>query len=139
MTTVPNQRNTRQRQVILEELQALKAHPTAAELYQAVRKRLQKISLGTVYRNLEVLVGNKSIRKLDMSGSEARFDGEIKPHHHARCTKCGAIDDLFDLPQNIVPRRHMSLDDYDVHGYRIEFYGLCRKCKSREQTIKTTK
>ena len=117
----------------------LKSHPTAAELYQKVRRHLKKISLGTVYRNLEVLVGNKSIRKLDMSGSETRFDGEIKPHHHARCTKCGAIDDLFYLPQNIVPRRHMNLDDYDVQGYRIEFYGLCSKCKSKKQIIKTTK
>ncbi len=139
METAPNQRNTKQRQVILEELRKLKSHPTAAELYQKVRKRLKKISLGTVYRNLELLAGNKSIQKLYMSGSEARFDGETKPHHHARCTKCGAVDDLFELPQNIVQQRHMNLDDYDIRGYRIEFYGLCRKCKSRKQTAKTTK
>jgi len=139
MKTVPNQRNTKQRQVILEELRALKSHPTAAELYHKVRKHLPKISLGTVYRNLELLTQKKSIQKLDLSGSEARFDGETKPHHHARCTKCGAVDDLFDLPQDIVQQRHMSLNDYDIRGYRIEFYGLCRKCKSRKQTAKTTK
>ena len=131
MKTVPNQRNTKQRQVILEELRTLKSHPTAAELYHKVRQRLPKISLGTVYRNLELLTQNRSIQKLDLSGSEARFDGETKPHHHVRCTECGAVDDLFDLPRNIMQRRHMSRDDYDVQGYHIEFYGLCPRCKSK--------
>ena len=107
-----------------------KSHPTAAELYQIVRKRLPKISLGTVYRNLELLSQNKIIQKLEMCGSEARFDGETRPHHHARCIECGAVDDLFDIPEKVVQQHYMNLDNYDIRGYHIEFYGLCPNCKS---------
>ena len=130
MKTGPNQRNTVQRQVILEELRAVNSHPTATELYEMVRKQLPKVSLGTVYRNLELLAQSKTIRKLELTGSEAHFDGETRPHHHARCQKCGAIDDLWDIPNDIVQQQHMSLADYDLRGYRIDFYGLCRACKS---------
>ena len=130
MKTVPNRRNTRQRQIIFEELRKRTTHPTAVELYHIVRQRLPRISLGTVYRNLELLTRNKTIQKLDMGGLEARFDSETRPHHHARCTQCGAIDDLFDLPADIVQHQYMSLDNYEVRGYRIEFYGLCPRCKS---------
>ena len=140
MKNEPNQRNTKQRRVILEELRMTKSHPTAAELYQIVRKRLPKISLGTVYRNLELLAKNKSIQKLEMGGSEARFDGETISHHHARCIDCGTIDDLFDIPEQVVTSQYMKVSNYDIHGYRIEFYGLCHKCKavreSREEKKK---
>ena len=65
MDNVKTQRNTQQRQVIYEELKRLTSHPTAAELYEVVRKRLPKISLGTVYRNLEILVRNDMIAKIE--------------------------------------------------------------------------
>ena len=73
------QRNTRQRQVILEELQKLTSHPTAAVLYDIVRRRLPKISLGTVYRNLELLARMGMVQKLELAGGEARFDGNVAP------------------------------------------------------------
>lgn len=115
-----------------------KSHPTAAELYQIVRRRLPRVSLGTIYRNLEILAQNKTICKLEMGGSEARFDGETRPHHHARCTECGTISDLFDIPEEVVQQEHISKDEYDVHGYHIEFYGLCPPCKSG-QVIEETR
>jgi Fur family ferric uptake transcriptional regulator len=138
MKAPAKQRKTLQRQVILEELRLSRSHPTATQLYQTVRKRLPRISLGTVYRNLELLARNETIRKLDVGGAEARFDGVIKPHHHARCTQCGAIDDLFDIPDNIVKPEALRRDDYDIRGYHIAFFGLCPRCRSgssnREQT-----
>jgi Fur family ferric uptake transcriptional regulator len=133
MKAMPKQRQTKQRQVILEELRTFGSHPTAAELYHVVRKRLPKVSLGTVYRNLELLARNRTIRKLDMGGPEARFDGVTKPHHHARCTECGTLDDLYDVPDDIVPQEIMNLDAYDLRGYRIEFFGVCPECKSRRE------
>ena len=136
MKTVPNQRNTKQRQAILKELKALKSHPTATELYEILRLRLPKISLGTVYRNLELLTRNKTIRKLYISGSEARFDSVTKPHHHVRCIECGAVDDLFDLPEDILRYEYRNVNEYDVRGYRIEFYGLCPRCKSGQSDNK---
>src|SRR5574340_808335 len=88
------QRRTRQREVILEELQKVKSHPTAVGLHDLVRRRLPKISLGTVYRNLELLAKAGVIRKLETAGAEARFDGNAGQHHHIRCVGCGRVDDV---------------------------------------------
>ena len=67
-------RNTRQRRIILEELRGVKSHPTAVEIFERVRRRLPKISLGTVYRNLDLLTRLGMIQKLEWSAGEARFE-----------------------------------------------------------------
>ena len=124
-------RITRQRQVILEELGALHTHPTADELYARVRKRLPKISLGTVYRNLDLLTRHGLIRKLDVCGSQMRFDGDLEKHHHIRCIRCGRIDDLpegsgiTECDQDMI---HAT--GYEVIERRIEFLGICPACKT---------
>lgn len=122
------QRNTRQRQVILDELRRLTSHPTPADLYEIVRRRLPKISLGTVYRNLELLTKMGSIQKLELSGAEARFDGNPKQHFHARCVRCGCVDDLHDVPADVVKDGFASLGGYEILGYRFEFVGICSAC-----------
>jgi Fur family ferric uptake transcriptional regulator len=68
---------TRQRKVILEEIRKTDSHPTADELYQRVRQRLPHVSLGTIYRNLETLAASGLIQKLEMGGSQKRFDGNL--------------------------------------------------------------
>ena len=79
-------RLTPQRQVILEELAKVKTHPTANEVYDMVRKRLPRIGLGTVYRNLELMADNGMILKLEVGGSQKRFDATTNLHYHIRCT-----------------------------------------------------
>ena len=91
----PQTRMTRQRMVILEELRKVKTHPTADELYAMVRTRMPRISLGTVYRNLDFLTESKEILKLESAGSIRRFDGDTRPHQHVRCRVCGKIGDVI--------------------------------------------
>ena len=129
MATGKLRRNTRQRQVILEELQKLTSHPTAAELYRIVCKRLPKISLGTVYRNLEFLVQNNIIQKLDISGLEARFDSNPDRHHHVRCIHCSRVDDHHDLPDGLAGNKFKESNGWKTLGYRLEFIGICPECK----------
>ena len=124
------QRNTKQRQVILEELQKLSSHPTAAGLYKIVSCRLPKISLGTVYRNLDLLTRAGVIRKLEFGSEEARFDGNPRPHDHIRCVKCGKVDDIHRPPLDLVGGVVNDFDGYDVLGHRVEFFGLCPQCKN---------
>ena len=69
-------------------------HPTADEVYQVVRKRLPRISLGTVYRNLDVLSESGEISRLDRCGAQYRFDGDLEQHYHIRCSSCGRVDDI---------------------------------------------
>ncbi len=69
-------RMTNQRRVILEELKKLRSHPTAEDLHQLVRRRLPKISMATVYRNLEILCSEGLAQKMDVAGPQRRFDGD---------------------------------------------------------------
>ena len=110
------QRNTRQRQVILEELQKVTSHPTAAELYEMARRRLPRISLGTVYRNLELLVRAGIIQKLQVSATEARFDGDPDRHCHVRCVRCGRVDDAYEVRVDQVERQFKSVRGYKIFG-----------------------
>ena len=126
-STLPAHRLTRQRRVILEALCKVTTHPAADEVYRMVRKQMPRISLGTVYRNLEVLSEQGKILKLDLSGSQMRFDGRIDHHYHIRCTSCGKMDDL-EIKQPVELKRLRTVNGYQVHGHRLEFYGLCGNC-----------
>lgn len=125
----PRQRRTRQRQIILETLQKSTAHPTAKGLYGIVRRRLPKISLGTVYRNLDLLVRQGLVQKLEMGAAEARFDGTVAPHDHLRCLRCGRVDDVSAPPLDLLGGRTDDLDGYQILGHRLEFVGICPTCQ----------
>jgi Fur family transcriptional regulator, ferric uptake regulator len=132
MLDIKTHRNTQQRAIILEELNKLKSHPTASELYIIVRSRLPKISLGTVYRNLEFLTEAGVIQKLELSGSESRFDGTAYRHNHIHCMLCGRVDDLIGLPDDPVVDHAQCIGGYQVAGYHLEFYGVCPECFENE-------
>ena len=119
---------TKQRKLILQELRKVKTHPTADEIYHMVRRQMPRISLGTVYRNLDVLHRSGMIRKLDMAGSQARFDGDMADHHHMRCVKCGR---LYDIDAAAVRPPEVSVSTRShlrITGYRLEFEGVCPNC-----------
>ncbi|XPV76743.1 MAG: Fur family transcriptional regulator [Desulfovibrio sp.] len=120
-------RLSKQRKVILEELCSVQSHPTADEVYDMVRKRIPKVSLGTVYRNLEFLSSKGLVLKLGAPGAQKRFDGNPKPHAHVRCTICGKVEDLHSLKE--LP----TLDTEHAMGYKIlrcelDFEGICPSC-----------
>jgi Fur family ferric uptake transcriptional regulator len=115
--------------VVLKELRKLTSHPTVAELYGITRARLPKISLGTVYRNLELLAQNGIIQKLEIGGSEARFDGNPRQHYHVRCVGCKRVDDVHDLPGDFVKGEPARLSGYEVLGFHLEFVGVCPECR----------
>ena len=122
---------TLQRTAILEELHSLNCHPTAEELYERLRLRLPSISLGTVYRNLEVLAAAGQVLKLDCAGRRKRFDGNVTPHNHRSCPGCGR---LFDLPESDHhPELHRILQQLAARlgcdSYSVEFQGYCPACR----------
>ena len=129
------QRNTRQREVILEELRKLRSHPTAVGLYELVRRRLPRISLGTVYRNLELLAAMGEIQKLGPGAAQARFDGNTDRHDHLRCIDCGRVDDLPGAPLDLAQVKHNDLSGYKLLGYRLEFVGVCPGCREQSKTM----
>jgi Fur family ferric uptake transcriptional regulator len=119
---------TRQRRVILDELRKDKSHPSADELYETVRKYMPRISLGTVYRNLEILSELGEIQKLEIGGTLKRFDGNPKKHYHIRCMNCGRIDDAPIALMEHIENEIDGMTDYKIFGHRLEFIGLCPDC-----------
>jgi Fur family transcriptional regulator, ferric uptake regulator len=120
---------TVQRTIILEELGKLKTHPTADELYRTVKKRLPKISLGTVYRNLEILSGSGLIQKIEIPGTVKRFDGNADIHHHMRCISCGAVRDIHTRLAVSLPEIPGDIDGYHIVGCRLDLIGICPECR----------
>jgi len=117
----------------LEELRNVDTHPTAVELYEIVRRRMPKISLGTVYRNLDLLAEQGAIQKHSLGGAEARFDGVSEHHHHVRCIRCGRIDDLNGLPADLIRQQPKENGGYKILGHRLEFLGVCPHCEGRRK------
>ncbi len=121
-------RVTRQRQVLLDELCKLRTHPTADELYQLARERLPRISLGTVYRNLELMSEHGMIQKLEVGGTQKRFDGNAAPHYHVRCFQCGRLDDLCLPLDQDVERQAQQHTEFIILRHSLEFTGVCPAC-----------
>lgn len=122
-------RNTEQKSVILEVLQTHKDHPTADQIYAEVRERLPRISLGTVYRNLEKLSSAGVIMKLELGGGQKRFDPTPTDHAHFRCVGCFAVEDLpQDLRIDLPDINGIDGKNRIILGNTLEYYGYCEKC-----------
>ncbi len=129
-------RMTNQREMILAELRKSKNHLTADELYELVKKYLPRISLATVYRNLEILSEAGMIQKLEIGGRQKRFDAELSKHDHIYCIECHRIDNLkIEGKDSIFPDVNESFG-YTISGCRLEFKGLCPDCQKKQQQIK---
>lgn len=127
------QRFTDQRAAVFRFLSGTDSHPTADEVFLAVRDRLPGISLATVYKSLETLVGCGLATKLAYADGSARYDGRTDPHPHARCLMCNRV---FDVPGELSGAGTGDLGDppdgFQVTGYRLELTGYCADCGTRE-------
>ncbi len=128
-----NLRMTRQRQGILEELRKTDTHPSADELFGRVRKQMPRISLGTVYRNLEILSELGEIQKLELSGSLKRYDGHPHRHYHIRCVGCDTVADAPIAPLNQLEDELYQTTVFDIIGHNLEFTGLCPACSRKQE------
>ena len=121
-------RFTEQRGAVHRFLSGTDSHPTAEEVFFGVRGKLPAISLATVYKNLETLVGCGMALKLTYSDGSSRYDGRTDPHHHARCNQCGEVRDVSgNLPPEVVADPD-SCPGFHVTGYRLELTGFCASC-----------
>lgn len=127
-------RMTNQREMILRELRKSKEHLTADELYEKVKKNMPRISLATVYRNLEILSEAGIIAKLEVSGRQKRFDYEVEEHDHIYCVICHRVDNLEIDRESVREVGWNSDKGYAVHGYRLEVAGICPECQRKRSS-----
>jgi Fur family peroxide stress response transcriptional regulator len=126
--TPPRRNRSRQRDRIRAWIRQTKSHPTAAEIHDALVPEMAGLSLGTVYRNLEVLVADGEVDEVASSTGATRYDGNLDPHQHFSCEGCGRIVDV-DLPfPRGLAKRLESEHGLRSARVRISFFGLCAVC-----------
>ncbi len=135
MRRAARKRRTRQLEQVFAALQGDHSHPFAHEIYRRVHKKLPRISLATVYRNLHSLVEEGKIRTLLLDGQAARYDPETSEHDHFVCEGCARVVDLF------LRRRARRVDltplakrGYVVTTHDLTVHGMCHVCAARRRT-----
>jgi len=133
MNTDNRSRLTRQRRAILDLLKSTRAHPTADEIYEEVRKDLPNISKGTVYRNLQVLIDSGEAAVLDIRGTLSRYELRRESHCHFRCQACGRVIDIDEPVDPGFDDKVSRETGFVVSGHQIEFRGWCAICRQPSQ------
>ena len=123
---------SRQRESIKEYLNNTCEHPTADAVYLHVKQEYPNISLGTVYRNLNLLSDLGEIIKITTPNGGDRFDGRIKPHYHFCCTTCGRVIDLDLEELHYVNKEAEKNFDGIIQSHTMMFYGTCKDCIKKE-------
>lgn len=124
-----DKRNTEQKKIIKEALTGAD-HPTASELCDVIHADYPKLSRATVFRVLSQFAHDGEARKLELLGSDTRFDWRTEPHAHCHCIVCGRITDVLDGQlQDVLATRNLC--GFDVYSTEIEFNGICPDCKAK--------
>ena len=123
----------------MEEIRKVNTHPTADGVYEMVRKRLPRISLGTVYRNLEILSSCGLIQKMGPVSSQMRFDGNTSGHYHIRCVYCDRVEDAPIATVYRIEDEMREVTHYALIGHTLEFVGVCPECANRGSHTRETR
>lgn len=124
-------RTSPQRERILELLRHTDTHPTVDWVYEQLKKEFPRLSLGTVYRNVRILVEQGLLQRIPSGSTFDRYDGNIHPHYHVICNRCGKIFDL-DIPVDpLLEEKAKQNSHFLISGHRVEFYGICPECQNK--------
>ena len=132
MSMIPEKgkyKRSRQRERIYELLQSTGIHPTADWIYNQLNDEFPSLSMGTVYRNLNILIEQGLINKIDFGSTFDRFEANTEPHYHFICEACGSIADLKLPIDESLNDRVRSRSGYTPRYHRIEFFGTCGECR----------
>ena len=121
------QRNSKKRQAIYDAVCASREHPSAEMVYGWLKPDIPDLSLGTVYRNLNLLTRQGMLIRVGHVEGQERYDGCTQPHAHFVCTRCGAVLDVPDLPAPDLSRVEALLGGR-VESHILRFTGVCRSC-----------
>ena len=120
-------KHSKQREAILAELRSRKDHPTAEDLYFTLKAEMPNLSLGTVYRNLNMLASDGVILKISFEGAD-RYDGNKELHYHSRCFECGRVTDVDMPPINDINSKAQAYAKGRIDTHELIFSGVCNEC-----------
>ena len=124
---------SRQRESIKEYLAHTTEHPTADMVYMHIKQIFPNISLGTVYRNLNLLVEQGEVRKISHGSGIDRFDADTHKHYHFSCKHCSNITDIELTHEDLAHINILAQKGFDgeIEGNTTFFYGICGECKKK--------
>lgn len=124
-------RVTKQRQEIFRTVAESREHPSAETVFSSVRKNMPNVSLDTVYRTLASLEEMDLLTRVGLS-SKARFDGDLRPHCHFVCTRCGEVYDIFPQKGEELTLPSGAQELGEIKQINLQFRGICKKCQSHK-------
>ncbi len=123
---------SKQREIILDTLKENVVHPTAEYLYEKIKSKDPKISLATLYRNLNQLTQNGIIKKIDGLETSSHFDHNTHKHYHFICSKCNRVFDISaDVAPDLIEKTENSTG-FEIQSHDIVFTGICKECKNKQ-------
>ena len=129
---------SRQREAIIHFLKSRKDHPTAEVIYQHLKEEQPNLSLGTVYRNLNLLADIGEALRIPTPAGGDRFDGRCEPHYHVVCTNCGKVFDL-EMDDSYIQKINEDANacfDGIIEFHTTLFHGLCAECIKKKNENK---
>lgn len=136
MSTPARTRKSRQRDRIRELLETERVHVTANWVYDRLREEFPSLSLGNVYRNLNILVENGDANRLPFGSTFDVYESAREPHYHFLCEECGRIEDVH-IPralQREIGDAIRADSGHRVSRTAVEFHGVCRHCAENRRT-----
>ncbi len=124
---------TPQRLAIFKILENNNSHPSAEQIYHNLKRGYPTISLATVYKTLEILEEMGEVKLLKINYDRKRYDPDCSPHHHLICVGCRKIVDIFEDYSNALKVPSQIKDEFTITDFRVEFFGLCKKCKNKRK------
>ena len=118
---------SRKRQMILDTIKSTDSHPSAKWVYETLKEQIPDLSLGTVYRNINLFKEQGHVMTVATVDGEERIDGDTSPHAHFVCKSCGCV---YDVPATHAPisRETCTMDGFETHSTVLTYYGVCGSC-----------
>jgi Fur family peroxide stress response transcriptional regulator len=125
---------SKQKDSIYKIVASTMTHPTADWVYQEARRKMPRISLGTVYRNLKTLTEEGRLLEITTTKGPSRYDANTSQHSHLRCLECDRLEDLPEKEFQVIS--HSSkIKRYKIFETRVELIGVCPDCKKKSVTM----
>lgn len=127
------ERNTIQKQLVIDAVEQLKNHPTANEVYDFIHMTHPNVSKATVYRNLKQLAESGRLKCIENVNLADHYDYQCHDHYHIQCTCCNRVYDMDLDYMSDLNQRAASEKGFRIEGHDILFKGICPKCEKKQQ------